>query len=99
MAKYQYARWVSDKMKHTPKELQSERRGAYFSNSGRIAHYDEYAKWCRLWGYDYDDSPEGYWDSKTKVWHKPAGILMGLSGVLMWLVASIVSGSTGQTRR
>lgn len=97
--KYQYARWVSDKLNGVSNERKQEIRGAYYSNSGRVAHYDEYAKWCRDLGYDYDDSPEGYWESKTLEWHNPVGILMGLTGVLMWFIAMIVGGSTGQIKR
>ena len=99
MAKrYPYARWVSDKLRHVPKELQTEGRGLYYSDTGRISHYDEYAKWCRLWGHDYDDSPDGYWDAKTQPWHNPAGVALGLSGVVFWLVSAIVGGSTGQKK-
>jgi hypothetical protein len=97
--KYPYARWVADKLRWYPKEKLQEMRGVYYSTSGKIAHYDEYAKWCRELGYDYDDSPEGYWDSKVRDWHNPLGILMGLSGILMWFVATIIGSSTGQIKR
>ena len=97
--RYPYARWVDDRLKHVSRENKAEKRGAYYSNTGRVAHYEEYAKWCRLWGYYYDDSPEGYWDAKTKAWHPYAGTLLGSAGILAWLVLSIVGGATGQTRR
>jgi hypothetical protein len=97
--RYPYARWVDDRIKHTPKEMLQEKRGAYYSSSGRVAHYDEYAKWCRLWGYEYDNAPEGYWDAKTKNWHTYAGTAMGALGVMAWFLLSIVAGSTGQQKR
>jgi hypothetical protein len=97
--KYQYARWVADKMKHASNERKQEIRGAYYSNSGRVEHYDEYAKWCRDLGYDYDDSPEGYWDSKIKDWHQPTGILMAITGVFLGFIALVIGGSTGQAKK
>lgn len=97
--KYPYARWVSDKLKDATAERKQEIRGAHYSDSGRVAHYDEYARWCRQLGYDYDDSPEGYWDSKIKDWHQPTGILMAITGVFMWFIAMVIGGSTGQTKR
>jgi hypothetical protein len=97
--RYPYARWVDDRIKHVPNEMLQEKRGAYYSNSGRIAHYDEYAKWCRLWGYEYDNAPDGYWDDKTKKWHTPAGVLMGSVGIMAWFLLSIIGGATGKMDR
>lgn len=96
MANYRYARWVSDKLKGLEPEVAQQVRDKYYSDSGRIAHYDEYARFCRLFGYSYDDSPDGYWESKIQSWHKPTGYLLGLTGVISWFSLSLVTGFLGR---
>lgn len=97
--KYPYARWVADKMRGLEADSLQAVRNKYYSDTGRIENYDDYARWCRLFGYDYDDSPEGYWESKFLPWHKPAGIVMGAIGVMTWLVLQIITDSTGRMDR
>jgi hypothetical protein len=97
--KYPYARWANDRIKKVIPEEQQSARARYFSDSGRIQHYDEYARWSRLFGYDFDDNPEGYWESKFLPWHKPTGILLGALGTMTWLLLQVIAGSTGRKER
>lgn len=96
MARYAYARWANDRIKRNSPEYQEEIRKTYFSPQGKIGRYDEYAKWCRVMGYDFDDNPEGYWEYKAGSLDKGTGYLLGAIGVLVWFVMSLVTGSTGR---
>lgn len=88
-----YARWVDYRLKNISPEHLKDARNAYWSNRGRVAKYDAYKDYCKLYGYDYDPAPNGYWESKEKAWHKPTGILMGLTGVWLSFIASLALGS------
>jgi hypothetical protein len=74
-------------------------RASYWSNTGRIEQYDTYKEYCKTNAHDYDGPPDGYWESKEKPWHKPAGLAMGLTGILLWFITGIIGGATGQKRQ
>ena len=94
-----YAGWVAYTLREAGKENDQAERGKYFSNTGRIDNYDNYVAFCKSEKKQYDSPPDGYWESKEKPWHKPTGIAMGLTGILLWFIAGVIGGSTGQSRQ
>ena len=94
-----YAGWVAMTLRDKGLENDQQARASYWSNSGRIERYDEYKEFCKQQKKSYDNPPDGYWESLEKPWHKPAGITMGLTGILLWFISGVIGGSTGQTRR
>lgn len=96
MSRYPYAKWATMRVMQNSPEYQQRERDKYFSNTGRIEYYDEYARYCRLFGYEYDNCPDGYWDSKMKSWHKPFGAIMGTIGIMFWFIFSVTVSSTGR---
>ncbi len=94
--KVTYAAWVAMTLRDAGLESDPQARDSYWSNSGRINKYDEYRAYCKAEKRQPDDPPAGYWESKEKPWHKPAGITMGLMGVLIWFAAGVIGGTTGR---
>jgi hypothetical protein len=94
-----YAAWVRQQLERLPEDQRQAARGAYYSESGRIAKWDVYKADCKAMGLGYDNPPEGYWESKEQPWHKAAGYAMGLVGLFLWVMAQIISGSTGMKRK
>ena len=99
MEKLTYAAWAAIELRDSGKESDQESRADYWSKSGRSEKYDAYVAYCKEERKQPDNPPEGYWESKEKPWHKPAGITMGLMGVLTWFVIGIIGGASGQSRR
>ena len=97
--KLTYAAWVAMTLRDANKESDQQERAKYWSNSGRIEQYDVYKEYCKTNGHDYDGPPNGYWESKEQPWHKPAGIAMALTGILLWFISGVIGGSTGQKRQ
>ena len=93
-----YAGWVAYTLREAGKDNDQQERAKYFSNSGRIERYDEYVAFCKAEKKQYDSPPDGYWESKEKPWHKPTGIAMALTGILLWFISGVIGGSTGQRR-
>ena len=93
-----YAGWVAMTLRDKGLENDQAARASYWSNTGRIEQYDTYKEYCKTNGNDYDGPPDGYWESKEKPWHKPAGLAMGLTGILLWFISGIIGGATGQKR-
>jgi len=93
-----YAGWVAMTLRDKGLENDQQARASYWSNSGRIERYDEYKEFCKQQKKSYDSPPDGYWESLEKPWHKPAGIAMGLTGILLWFISGVIGGSTGQRR-
>ena len=94
-----YAGWVAMTLRDKGLMNDQQARASYWSNSGRIERYDEYKEFCKQQKKSYDNPPDGYWESKEQPWHKPTGIALGLTGILLWFISGIIGGSTGQTRR
>lgn len=100
MAKHlPYAAWVRKRLEGLPEERRQAARSGYYSDSGRIANWETYRADCKAMGYDYDNPPEGYWESKEQPWHKAAGYAMGLVGLFLWFMAQVIAGSTGMKRK
>lgn len=93
-----YAGWVAMTLRDANLENDQGARAKYWTNTGKIEQYDAYKEYCKTNGYNYDSPPDGYWESKEKPWHKPAGIAMGLTGILLWFISGVIGGSTGQRR-
>lgn len=96
MAKYAYTRWANDNLKNLPEAQEQEARKSYFSPEAKVRRYDEYAKWARANGYDFDNSPDGYWEYKLNGPTKPLGYLLGLLGIVAWFSLSLVTGFLGR---
>lgn len=97
--KLTYAAWAAIQLRDIGKESDQEARAEYWSNSGKIAKYDEYRAYCKAEKLLPENPPNGYWESKEKPWHKPTGVAMGLMGILAWFVVGVIGGSTGGSRR
>lgn len=96
--KFTYAAWVAMELRDKELSADQDARAQYWSNSGKIAKYDEYREYCKLNKLQPDNPPEGYWESKEEPWHKPVGIAMGMTGILVWFIAGIIGGASGQSR-
>lgn len=96
--KLTYAAWTAIQLRDAGKENDQDARAEYWSKSGRIEKYDEYLAYCKADKKQPDNPPEGYWESKEKPWHKPAGVTIGLMGVLVWFAAGLIGGATGRSR-
>ena len=95
MAKrYAYAAWAREQLETYSEERRAEVRKSYYSESGKIARYDQYKAYAKAKGFDYDNPPEGYWEAKEQPWHAPAGIAMGLGSILLWFLAGLIGGTT-----
>ena len=94
--KLSYSAWARMQIDAYSPERQQDVRKSYYSDSGKINRYDAYKTHCKQRGYDFDAPPEGYWESKEEPWHKPTGILIGLSTVLLWFLTSLLGGTTGR---
>lgn len=97
--KFTYAAWVAMELRDKELSADQDARAQYWSNSGKIAKYDEYLAYCKEHKLKADNPPEGYWESKEEPWHKPTGIAMGLTGILIWFVAKVIGGAVGPSRR
>ena len=93
-----YAGWVAMTLRDKGLENDQAARASYWSNTGRIEQYDAYKEYCKTNKNEYDGPPDGYWESLEKPWHKPAGIAMALTGILLWFISGVIGGSTGQRR-
>lgn len=92
--KMPYARWATMRLNQiTDEEVRKNSRSSYFSNSGKVARYDSYKNYCKVYRYAYDAPPEGYWDYKAKDWHIPVGGLMSLFAIFVALLAGTAGGS------
>ena len=97
--KMPYAGWVAMTLRDNGDQDNQEARAKYWTDSGKVEFYDQYVAFCKQEKKKHDPPPEGYWESKEKPWHKPTGILMGLTGILVWVTSGIIGGSTGQVRK
>jgi len=93
-----YAGWASMTLRDKGLDGDQKARADYFSNSGKVQHYDEYKAFCQQEKKSYDNPPDGYWESLEKPWHKPTGVAMVLTGILMWFISGVIGGTTGQRR-
>ena len=96
MDKFTYAAWAAMSLRDAGLENDQAAREIYWSKTGRIAKYDEYREYCKTERKQPDNPPEGYWESKEQPWHRPAGITIGLMGVLTWFVIGVIGGATGR---
>lgn len=94
-----YAGWVAMTLRDAQLENDQEARAALWSATGRVENYDKYVAFCKQEKKSYDGPPEGYWESKERPWHKPTGVAMGLTGILLWFVSGVIGGSTGLNRK
>lgn len=97
--KLPYAAWARIDMAFIPEDKQQAYRHNWFSDTGKAKKYDQYREYCKRKGYDYDNPPAKYWESKEEPWHSPAGVAIGLMGVLVWFLTALVAGSTGKRER
>ena len=95
MNRLTYAGYVAMMLRAQGKESDQEERNKYWSHTGRIEHYDRYRAFCRQEKKTPDNPPDGYWESKEEPWHKPTGVAIGLSGVLLWFLGGVISSATG----
>lgn len=79
-------------------ENDQQARENYWSKNARIYQYDAYRAYCKAENKQPDNPPEGYWESKEEPWHKPAGVGIGLLGILAWFLMGLVGGATGRSR-
>ena len=96
MARYAYARWVSEMISEAPKEDEQAIRSEYFSNRGRVIHYDDYRKFCKAIRHEADSPPEDYYEWKGNPVATATGVGIGLLGIFGWFLGGIVGGSTGK---
>lgn len=96
--KLPYAGWVRITLEPLTPEHQQELRGSFFSDTGRVKQYDNYKKYCIDNNYEYDGTPDGYWEAKEEPWHKPVGWGMVATGYLGMMLLSAM-GSGIRTRR
>lgn len=97
--KLPYAVWAKMDMAWLGEDKLQSYRHNWFSDSGKAKKYDLYREYCKRKGLDYDSPPENYWAAKEQPWHSPAGVAIGLMGVLGWFLTALVAGSTGQRKR
>lgn len=94
-----YAGWARIVLDQLTPEHQQELRGSFYSDEGRIKRYDSYKKYCQENNFEYEDAPDGYWESKEESWHKPAGVAMIVGGYLgMMLLSAMGSGVRTRNR-
>ena len=92
-----YAGWVSMMLRY-PSELdEQERRGSYFSNSGRRKQYPYYLAYCQENGREADAPPKGVEIPKSSA---DAWVIMGLGFIasLGYFLAGVIGAGTGRSR-
>lgn len=98
MARYPYARYVASRAQGLDREEMQAIRDSYYSNSGRVKHYDHYVYVAGLLDLEPDPPPKGYVGRDFSRATKSGLAVTGLLGIFYWLLGTIAIGATGKMK-